>query len=739
MKKLLLPIYFVLLFLIPQQSYSISTIDIPYVSKKQNTFATDVGVICHITINVAAIHPPVKQGDDSVSGADLTSMCDKLRKIQIDDGLNNQTSLKLWENVLLRKAVLDESKDLLRRFKEQAKKAHKDKLAENEIDKYVSGITKAKLNKNEQELKKLEKELKEKEDVEKVVIKVETSTAEDKQISEAPQFQSIESRIINGTYMFLEKRAKQEAMLYFQDELKKRICAEPKKGRLGTKDYFKHSCAAMDSIGVTMTIQSISEHLRNALKKDLENIPNAMLADGAKVAIKEENKELAEVLHGMRVVLVIYDEMRDGRSPEDVIRGMTKIGGLDCKDAVVDEEGKTIVVAECKDLDDIIRKFAHIYKLIEENVDGFEEDESTVIKNARVISTIFGLKGMEGKTGISEAKARENIAEWQKIYNEVKEIAVETKELRKAIKSIDDSKGQSDSKRIEAVELVITKLVDTIAVMKSSDLFKDEDDKKLADINDFVKKAEDVKRVLGVGRALISENESEIIFAVMDVVEWIDGQIEKEEIKIPSEVMAVTGFAVQMASAKTPAEVSNVIEAVASPVGSYRMKQESTMTSLTAFFGAANVKERYSGGLVDDKSRQEVYPFVPIGFHYTKPFNVYMKKNKNDSKMKRFGKSIGNLFAGHGYFGVYASLLDLGPLVAEGEEEDGLSQRDHVTFKQVFSPGLYVTYSRKNTGPFTLGAGVSKTPALWYDDNEEDVDSTRYVLFLAMDLTLFPF
>ncbi len=103
----------------------------------------------------------------------------------------------------------------------------------------------------------------------------------------------------------------------------------------------------------------------------------------------------------------------------------------------------------------------------------------------------------------------------------------------------------------------------------------------------------------------------------------------------------------------------------------------------------------------------------------------------------------------NGALGVYLSVLDLGPYASYRKSESGVNSQPNIGFKQLFSPGVYGTWNisvGKKTSdwlyqsPFVLGVGWSRTPSLLQSSTTgETVDSTRWQLFLAIDVTLFPF
>ena len=171
----------------------------------------------------------------------------------------------------------------------------------------------------------------------------------------------------------------------------------------------------------------------------------------------------------------------------------------------------------------------------------------------------------------------------------------------------------------------------------------------------------------------------------------------------------------ELAQAESSEAMVATMERIAAPVGSYRLKAKRELFTITALFGYAQGKESYPGE--QEALRDYGSLFAPLGVQYTFPF------------------CAGDL----GALGVLGSLVDLGPLVASRKTGSDVQEESRVGLRQVFSPGFYLTWNPLRSRPLVIGYGVRRTPQLVQTNAGSDVSSTRWIAFIAMDLTLFGF
>lgn len=238
-------------------------------------------------------------------------------------------------------------------------------------------------------------------------------------------------------------------------------------------------------------------------------------------------------------------------------------------------------------------------------------------------------------------------------------------------------------------------------VEAGSKMVKGQDDKELK------LQIVDLRKTVRVARELLKGDEA----AYMTSFLYFASQ-EIDDKAVPVNVKKVIPVMVEIANAETSKDVAAVIEAAAAPVGSYRQKSKRQMTSITAFLGPSLGREYYDNN--QGAGQTKLNAFAPVGIHASWPLK---------------GDYFNN-------FGVYLSLLDLGPLVST-REEDGVKSESNVGFKQAFSPGIYGTMHL--FGPVNFGIGASKTPGLAEKTTGGEISVWRVQGFLGVDLTLFPF
>lgn len=189
-------------------------------------------------------------------------------------------------------------------------------------------------------------------------------------------------------------------------------------------------------------------------------------------------------------------------------------------------------------------------------------------------------------------------------------------------------------------------------------------------------------------------------------------------------------FAGALASAKTDEDAVAILDQYASPVGSWRLKRDKSVVSFGAMLGFAGGGEVLSASGYQDQSGYYGGLLVPVGLDFSWP-----------------GFSFFNLYKCPGCSnGVFFSMLDVGPLVSTTSANDGnflkVDANAQVGTSQLFSPGVYYRVGLGKT-PFVAGAGISYTRGLREatapDGTIQSLDSTRYLLFVAVDVMLMKF
>ncbi len=203
------------------------------------------------------------------------------------------------------------------------------------------------------------------------------------------------------------------------------------------------------------------------------------------------------------------------------------------------------------------------------------------------------------------------------------------------------------------------------------------------------------------------------------------------ETSLPKWAGRMLPLVVDLSSAEDSAEVSAAIARAAAPLGSWKLKRQKALVSVTALVGAGVGLERprrdtaesgqaFQGGMAAGL-------MAPIGLHFSRPADRWT-------------------------VGLLASVLDLGQITwsrldteTRSATEAGTEVAPNTSLSSVFSPGLYLVFGAGHT-PFTFGLGASWAPELrpytievGGAERETNVSVWRFGAFAAIDVTLFPF
>lgn len=179
----------------------------------------------------------------------------------------------------------------------------------------------------------------------------------------------------------------------------------------------------------------------------------------------------------------------------------------------------------------------------------------------------------------------------------------------------------------------------------------------------------------------------------------------------------------EVAAAKDQQEMEAALDRLISPLGAWRRKQSERVVSLQSMAGVAGGFEKLKdNGSTGNHSTYGLY--LPIGVEASWPLHSGIVRS----------------------VAVGLTALDLGAVVSYSEKDDldggQTSSSANTDFSSLTSPGVYVAVGFKDS-PFRAGLSVSRTPELrstnFNDGTEKNVDSTRLMLFFAVDVTLLSF
>ena len=231
--------------------------------------------------------------------------------------------------------------------------------------------------------------------------------------------------------------------------------------------------------------------------------------------------------------------------------------------------------------------------------------------------------------------------------------------------------------------------------------------------------------VKGKINAALTLTSDDIAFIKKEITEQL-----LEKLKSSNEVL--NKYAKLMASiilAEDSNDIKDALEGAAMKTGGYLVRQKSHFsTSVTFYPGFELGRESLSNGgqKLPNSSETSVKGnylgvALPIGIEAAAGLDW---------------KAIGAI-------GVFLQVLDLGAVLnysLNTSGEDSISTLPEFGFKQVLSPGAYLTIHFANN-PITLGTGWSFSPDLRTINGEiqsVNVNSTQFGFFLAVDLNVFP-
>jgi hypothetical protein len=222
-------------------------------------------------------------------------------------------------------------------------------------------------------------------------------------------------------------------------------------------------------------------------------------------------------------------------------------------------------------------------------------------------------------------------------------------------------------------------------------------------------------------------------FARSDYQQFVADIVELAKdsgVSLPDWAGRLLPLVLDLSEATDSADVSAAFARAAAPIGSWKLKRQKVLWSITALvgggigyeepfhqhLGSQEIKGGFAGGLI-----------APVGIELSFPLP------KSSS------------------IGLLVSVLDIGQITWSrlGEKNEtptdaGTKSLPDPSLSQVFSPGAYVVFGLGHS-PFTLGAGGSIAPDLrqyTYElssvSTEQSVTVWRVGLFIAVDVTLFP-
>ena len=225
--------------------------------------------------------------------------------------------------------------------------------------------------------------------------------------------------------------------------------------------------------------------------------------------------------------------------------------------------------------------------------------------------------------------------------------------------------------------------------------------------------------------AVASQNLAQAVTSGLAVVGRFIGDQQ-----LPDGLVRVLSFGGEIASARTPDDVSTAIDGFAAPVGAWRGKARRPMFSLTGFVGIAGGGELplATHGLGSDLA-PTVAPFAAVGFDLSAPISP-----SNPA---------------WGSIGLFVPIVDVGALLTVAGSQTtpaGTTASAQFNALQFVTPGLFARWGF-GFAPLTLGVGATFAPdarteqitAANGQTTSADIAAFRFLAFLGVDITILPF
>lgn len=511
---------------------------------------------------------------------------------------------------------------------------------------------------------------------------------------------SFEDALITGATDFLVARAKQEAQLYLQEQLTENLC----KG--DNLKLFPQTCGVLKQLeGGVYSMSGASTILRTAIRDDLTNYPEYRYAGAT------GDKDIKRWLYA-RLAVAIYREARGNRDGSEIIGGLAEISGE--AQAIC---GTASQYPVCSKVLDSISEKAKVYWTLNENLRALREHlEKANSYNAgnRALALRYAITSTITDPGLKTAFPQDDRnKKIARTLSGVVGVLDIIQNYRRQIETLQTQDGSAASKQANLALRLRTTLNGVNALYQIATAFCDNPG-QCAENENSLNKFQDAT---GLAEAVFNKDYSRIILEATAFAQ------DTQDSATPGKYLPLM---VELASAQTSADMQKIFEAAAAPAGSYREKFNSdTLTSITAYAGAAYTNEKYDlGGPGTSWTNTKWQPFMPVGVQYTANWkNCGPRDNSFDC----------------GVWGAFVSVIDVGALAMNRPSNGAVSSNSNTGFAQVFSPGLYLTWNPPHPGLLAMGIGIARTPKLVTANTGAQVATTRLQVFFALDLTLFAF
>jgi|GEM_PF-2979772 len=521
---------------------------------------------------------------------------------------------------------------------------------------------------------------------------------------------ALSDTLIQGLAEFLAKRAKQEALLYLQNQLAKNLCVVPR------GEFFPATCSAIKSVDPGQSLESIASLLKAAATKDLKDLPDVSLA-----FLAHKQPDAAEPAFAGRVGYRIAREMAAGRTLADVF---AQLGAIDWTKAGTGPATKGIEKA-------LQATSAVTYALQQVEPEKgtwhkrykFGDEWATASLAGVLVLAETRAKAVPAAQGFLTADVANGVLKKGDIFlQSILQAQEDFSSLQTAL-SDKTLEGAAKRERIaDVIRLASTAVASQLRAYASLSQGSDAD--RLLESADALQISGEV-----TASALYGDFGASVV-SLLALLDEVGGEKASSDPDLKA-VRSFLGFILEVGTAQDSQGVSAALESYAAPLGTFKVKYRRALFAVGAVVGAHVGSELIN--TTEDTEQISgasgfVAGFAPVGVTASWPLGK---------------KGADNLF----HLGAMVSILDVGALTTyrfeselEGGTDPEASQAPEVSFAQVFSPGAYVTLGLFGS-PFVLGGGVSFTPELRTITDgtaEFKAPAVRVGAFVAVDVPIFP-
>lgn len=227
-----------------------------------------------------------------------------------------------------------------------------------------------------------------------------------------------------------------------------------------------------------------------------------------------------------------------------------------------------------------------------------------------------------------------------------------------------------------------------------------------------------LKDLMSVSRNVIDTNYG---LAIVNIVKVLN-TMQIEDANSIKRFMRYGDFMVSMVASETALDMGKVLEAVAMPVGGYRITRVSPFSfCICSYAGVAGGREILTTQekLKDKKARWNLSPAAPVGVSFSIGRGTFDKP----------GPSLS----------LFIPIIDVGAPFSWrlGGADKGIPE---LSWKNIFAPGAYIMFGIKNS-PISIGAGIQYGPQLRkiYGENDTSIESSafRVQMLLGFEIPIF--